>query len=158
MIFSLEALRARHGDSLLLHYGSADAPRVSLIDGGPRGVYGETLKPRLEALAAALRDTGKLGADDPLELDLVMVSHIDDDHVGGLLALTDELVEDKDRGREPWVAPKTLWHNTFEDVAGDDAVEADLPPAEVPSEGADAGAVLASVGQARRLRANAELL
>ena len=50
MIFSLEALRARHGDSLLLHYGTKSDPKLIVIDGGPSGVFKGALKPRLEAL------------------------------------------------------------------------------------------------------------
>jgi hypothetical protein len=157
MIFSLEALRARHGDCLLLHYGSAAEPRNVLIDGGPGGVYGETLRARLQALRDGLQQGGHLGPDDPLALDLIMVSHIDDDHIGGLLGLTGELLEDKDRGRAAWLRTKTLWHNAFGDLVEDTGALAELP-ADVPSEGADGGAVLASVRQGRRLQAEAELL
>ena len=37
-VFTLEALEAKHGDSLLLHYGTLDAPRLIVIDGGPRRI------------------------------------------------------------------------------------------------------------------------
>ncbi len=50
MLFSLEVLRAKHGDSLLLRYGNPDKPKLILIDGGPTGVYKDALKPRLEQL------------------------------------------------------------------------------------------------------------
>ena len=33
-IFTLEALQAKHGDALLLHYGDAASPRLIVIDGG----------------------------------------------------------------------------------------------------------------------------
>jgi len=154
VIFSLEALKARHGDLLLLHYGTAEDPRLALVDGGPGGSYGEALKPRLDEIRGGLQQQGKLGADEPLKLDLVMVSHIDDDHIGGLLGLTDALLG-ADR---PWLRTKTLWHNAFEDLADDAAVVAALPADDVPSEGADAGAVLASVTQGRKLQADAGLL
>jgi hypothetical protein len=39
--------RARKGDCLILHYGSADDPGLALIDGGPANVYKPFLKPRL---------------------------------------------------------------------------------------------------------------
>ena len=35
----LETLRAKYGDSLLLHFGTEEEPRLVLIDGGPPGVY-----------------------------------------------------------------------------------------------------------------------
>jgi hypothetical protein len=156
MIFSLEALRARHGDALILHYGTATAPRFTLVDGGPGGVYGETLRPRLEALLGALRQAGRVGRDDPLLLDLIMVSHIDDDHIGGLLGLTDELLDGTSGGTR-WVRTKTLWHNAFGDLADDDGALAELP-APGSSDDVDGAAVLASVKQGRRLQAEAELL
>ena len=48
--FSVEVIRARKGDCLLLHYGTKEQPRLGLIDGGPAGVYELFLKPRLKAL------------------------------------------------------------------------------------------------------------
>jgi hypothetical protein len=157
MIFSLEALRARHGDSLVLHYGTKDAPRNLLVDGGPGSVYGDALKPRLQELRSGLQQGGHLGKDEPLKLDLIMVSHIDDDHIGGLLRLTDGLLDDRKQGRPPWLRTKTLWHNAFGDLADDTGALAQLPD-ELPADGADAGAVLASVSQGRQLQAEAELL
>jgi hypothetical protein len=57
MRFSLEVIRARKGDCLILHYGTAE-PRLVLIDGGPMGVYGPHLKPRLAAIKAAASARG----------------------------------------------------------------------------------------------------
>ena len=126
MVFSLEALRAQHGDCLLLHFGAPGAPRTVLIDGGPGPVYGETLKPRLLQLRDHLMALGRIKAGDALPLELAMVSHIDDDHIGGLLALA----EDPDGGLGlscvSWVAPKTLWHNALMDLAGDSGSMGDL--------------------------------
>ena len=50
MLFTLEALQAKHGDSLILHYGKPKSPKMIVIDGGPAGVYKESLRPRLEEL------------------------------------------------------------------------------------------------------------
>ena len=69
------------GDCLLLHYGTSDEPALALIDGGPGGVYKPFLKPRLEAL----RDERGLSEAQSLPVDLCMLSHIDDDHVVGLV-------------------------------------------------------------------------
>jgi hypothetical protein len=155
MIFSLEALRARHGDSLLLHFGTPAKPSAVLIDGGPGAVYGDALKPRLVAMRDGLRGLGRIGADDPLPLELMMVSHIDDDHIGGLLGLTSELIDDQSLNRAPWVAPRTLWHNAFEDLADDEDGTASLA-ADPPR--SEAAAVIASVKQGKRLKSDAELL
>ena len=87
MIFSLDVRRARKGDCLLLHYGTESAPALVLIDGGPSNVYKPHLKPRLEKIQAG----SGLGAGDPLPIDLMMVSHVDDDHIHGMLDFTREL-------------------------------------------------------------------
>lgn len=100
-MFELEAVKAMQGDCLLLHWGTAAQPRLALIDGGPATVYRDFLRPRLAALIAAR------GA--PLKLDLVMLSHIDDDHINGLLDLCKE-IEDEDIE----VEIGRLWHNSLE--------------------------------------------
>ena len=101
-MFSLEAVKAKHGDCLLLHWGSAVDPKLALIDGGPNRVYLEFLKPRLLQLAAAR-------GQSRLKLDLTMVSHIDDDHIAGLLDLAEE-IENQDAP----VEIELLWHNSLE--------------------------------------------
>ena len=50
MFFTLDVRRARKGDCLVLHYGSADDPGLALIDGGPANVYKPFLKPRLDEI------------------------------------------------------------------------------------------------------------
>jgi hypothetical protein len=155
MVFSLEALRALHGDSLLLHYGTPADPKTVLIDGGPNAVYGQTLKPRLRELRDHLIGLGKISATEPLPLALTMVSHIDDDHIGGLIALTNDADGGLGIPHPCWVMPKTLWHNTFEEVAGGEVV---APVGELPHEDSKTAAVIASVGQGKKLRAAAETL
>jgi len=89
MIFSLEVRRARSGDCLILHFGTPADPGLLLVDGGPAQVYSSFLRPRLDALKSQ-RQGGE--EDTPLPIDAVMVSHIDDDHINGILELTRELV------------------------------------------------------------------
>ena len=79
MLFTLEALDAGKGDALLLHFGTIATPELIVIDGGPSGVYRRVLKPRLEELRASR------GENDRLTIRLAMVSHIDDDHINGIL-------------------------------------------------------------------------
>lgn len=119
MIFSLDVLRARKGDCLLLHYGSKDKPRLIMNDGGPRGVYGPHLKPRLNQI----RKTRRLADNTPIQVDLLMVSHVDDDHIQGILDLTRELLEAK-RDRKPqFVQVLSLWHNSFDEIIDDEPDE-----------------------------------
>jgi hypothetical protein len=60
MIFSLEALQAFHGDSLLLHAGTTDEPKLVLIDGGPSGTWATSLQPRLDELRGERAADGAL--------------------------------------------------------------------------------------------------
>ncbi|MFV2071842.1 MAG: hypothetical protein ACC742_04210 [Thermoanaerobaculales bacterium] len=165
MTFTLEALQAKHGDSLLLHYGDPTSPRLIVIDGGPSRVYTPTLRPRLEAI----RQT--LPPDSALPIRMLMVSHIDDDHINGVLDLTEELLE-KHENHEPLPYQiQTLWHNSFDDVVGANSAEllssgqAEVGAAsleEVTASfgqlSAEAAAIVASVRQGRRLRDDATVL
>jgi hypothetical protein len=161
-MFKLEVLPAGKGDCLMLHYGSEEDPRIALIDGGPGGVYRDHLRPRL----IELRDERGLGPNDTLALDLMMVSHIDDDHINGILALARELDDDRREGKPPFVAPDRFWHNSFDSLIGNNEVEtqaaltaqfgaasvsADLLPDDAGLSD-DAVMVLASVSQGHELR------
>lgn len=160
MIFSLDVRRARKGDCLILHYGSKTNPGLGLIDGGPSQVYGPHLKPRLQEI----RKLRKLAPDEPLTVDFLMVSHIDDDHINGVLELTKELLEAKAAQKRLPLKIKGVWHNTFDDIIGNNpkeltaAVTAQFGPASLTGEpdvdglDADVAKVLASVGQGFRLR------
>jgi hypothetical protein len=112
MIFSLDVRRARQGDCLLLHYGTKEKPGLVMIDGGPRGVYGAHLKPRLHAI----RKARGLDANKPLDVDLLIVSHVDDDHIQGILDLTKELLEAKREHQPQFVQVSSLWHNSFDEI------------------------------------------
>ncbi|HEY7675841.1 MAG TPA: hypothetical protein VIG69_02125, partial [Candidatus Methylomirabilis sp.] len=128
MIFTLEAIQADQGDCLILHYGSAKKPRFLLIDGGPAGVFKAALQPRLNAL----KDRWSPG--DALPLQMVMVSHVDDDHIRGVLDLTAMLTDRLDDMRPLPFTIRTLWHNSFDDILGneDDKLFAALAAAARP--------------------------
>lgn len=160
MIFTLEALRARHGDCLLLHYGDLDDPRLVLIDGGASRVWEERLQARLDALREEV-----VIDDGPLPIRLLMVSHIDDDHINGVLDLTSFLSERKERGEPAPYRVRELWHNSFDDILGNDpdellnaaalAVGAASTASAVPAgvvRGHQGSLLLASVNQGRQLR------
>lgn len=111
----LKVFQSDQGDCLLL--SGEDGTRI-LADGGMRSSY-------REHVAAALARLQRAGE----ELDLLYVSHIDRDHISGILQLLDDLVEwrvcdyqrrsgnqdfpEPDRPRPPKVA--RLWHNAFHD-------------------------------------------
>jgi len=134
MTMKLEAVKAEEG--------KAEAPALSLIDGGPPGVYAKYLKPRLAELRSGLASDS-----EPLPLELVMVSHIDSDHIAGVLnLLSDVETARNDKDDEPYEVGR-LWHNSFKQLtgAGEDSAKAAEKQSmdEVPK----AAAVVASFGQ-----------
>lgn len=139
---------------MLLHYGSADAPSLVLIDGGASGTFKKVLGPRL----AELR--GPSPEAKPLRLRLAVVSHLDDDHINGLLGLLDDQVRRvEDHGARTVVVDR-LWLNAFKDLTHT------VPPTGLTSAvsaagarladpraryGPESSAIVASIGQAERL-------
>jgi hypothetical protein len=110
MLFSVDIRPARRGDCLLLHFGARNRPGLVLIDGGPGNVYRPHLKPRLKRI----REARGLDEQDPLVLDLLLVSHVDDDHIRGILDLTREEIEAREAHRPGLVNVLSFWHNSFD--------------------------------------------
>jgi beta-lactamase superfamily II metal-dependent hydrolase len=102
-MFKLHVLQAQFGDSLMLEYGISAKPRYILIDGGPPGNYAADLQ------AALARDPGIGG-----ELDLLVASHIDNDHIVGILDLLADIEDDLVSGRPLRLRIARLWYNSFE--------------------------------------------
>lgn len=97
-MFTLDLLPARHGDALWLRYGDdSSSPHHVLIDGGPRN-------------AATTRAITQLLADNA-GLELVVVTHIDADHISGVLAvMEDDTVA---------LAPGDVWFNGWRHLPAD---------------------------------------
>ena len=119
MLFSLDVRRARKGDCFLLHFGSKNEPGLVMIDGGPKSVYKPHLEPRLKAIKAARG----LATEDPLQVDLLMVSHVDDDHIQGILDLTKEEITAKQAHQPQLLNVLSLWHNSFDEIIGHEPKE-----------------------------------
>ena len=113
MFFSLDVRRARKGDCLLMHFGSREKPGLVMIDGGPKAVYGPHLRPRLQEIR-----TKRVSGNKPLQVDLLMVSHVDDDHIQGILDLTRELRDAAEAQKPQFVQILGLWHNSFDNIIG----------------------------------------
>jgi hypothetical protein len=100
-----------------------------------------------------------------------MVSHIDDDHIDGIIRLTRQLLEEiEEEGRGSYKI-KTMWHNAFDDLIGNraedlrtasrDAVQAASVGGSLVDQDLvrhDTALVIASINQGRTLRDNATLL
>lgn len=107
-----EALQARYGDCILITF-DGDPPTRLLVDGGPAGVYRTALSPRL------LLERKDLPRHEPLVIDAVMVSHIDEDHILGILDLFGEL-QDCNQRQAPWpYRPSWLLHNSLDSLVGE---------------------------------------
>jgi len=169
VIFTLEAVKAKHGDALLVHYGPPGSPGLVMIDGGPSGVYGTDKAPGpLRQRLMALRDQRAKGK--ALPIDLMMVSHIDDDHIGGVLELTQELVDLNQENAPLLFDIRNLWHNSFDDILGPEAdnlfkvvggaAKAVSLDQATPTQGLEKheAAIVASVPQGRKLRNDAKAL
>ena len=78
-MFKLSFLPARFGDAIWIEYGSPVEPHYLLIDGGTAGTRHQIS----EKLGAA----GSM----PANLDLLVVSHIDHDHIQGVLVCSSRI-------------------------------------------------------------------
>ncbi len=103
----LNVVQADYGDSLILEYGRQDARHALLIDGGPPGVYAAHLKPALQQLSQR-----------SATLDAILLTHVDEDHVAGLVDLAYDLVEAKEESLAPLIPVRALWYNTFRQALG----------------------------------------
>lgn len=87
----LHALQAGHGDCLVIEYGNDPKQQhVVVIDGGVAGETTPTLKKLLKGWPEA-------------QIELLVVSHIDDDHIAGAIRLL------KDKHLRPRI--KDIWFN-----------------------------------------------
>lgn len=109
-MLELDVVQAAYGDCLILRYATTHTRRTLLIDGGPSGTYPLHLR-------QLLLDLSRAGSS----IDLAVLSHIDNDHVKGLLDLFAELLDAagvpaSNDDRPPPV--RELWHNAFSVSAG----------------------------------------
>lgn len=74
-MFTIDMLPAGRGDALWIEYGKASAPHRVMIDGGIAGTH-KALRARMNALPVAKR-----------RFDLLIITHIDLDHIAGVLKL-----------------------------------------------------------------------
>jgi hypothetical protein len=115
-VLALDVVQAAFGDCLIVRYETKRTRRLILVDGGPSGAYAADLRPHLLELSDAETSNRRL------KIDLAVLSHIDNDHVKGLLDLFTELEGAGEDGRSadgqrlPLI--NELWHNTFSVSAG----------------------------------------
>ena len=86
-----EFFRAGHGDSILV--STSNGTNI-LIDGGEEGTYGEEIEDSLD----------ERGIE---KLDLVVLTHIDSDHIGGIIEMLED-TDNHDRIEELWFNDSTV--------------------------------------------------
>jgi metal-dependent hydrolase (beta-lactamase superfamily II) len=97
-IFRITMLPAKQGDALWIEYGKGDRTRRILIDGGPIGAY-SALDDRMQALP-----------DGDKGVELLVVSHVDTDHIEGIIRLFAQK-------RSKWpVEPNDIWFNGWRHI------------------------------------------
>ena len=83
-MFKIELLPAGHGDSILITYGEGDSNHHILIDGGPYYFFVDKSKKKLGKRQSLSRRLNEL-IDKEAKLDLMVLTHIDADHIEGLV-------------------------------------------------------------------------
>ena len=134
-MFILHAVQAHFGDALILEFGTDAAPRFILIDGGPDTIYAKHLAGELKRIVTTRK------------LDAMIVSHVDNDHVLGLLDLLADVRDQRANGAAELVAIDAAWHNSFARTLGD-GTDIETRLAGMLQMAAAAGATLAHGGAA----------
>ena len=93
--FRIELLPARQGDAIWIEYGNSSRTRRILIDAGPIDAY-EDVESKLKTLP-----------EGDKRLELVVITHVDTDHIEGMIRLFAEK-------RQNWlIAPEDIWFNGY---------------------------------------------
>jgi beta-lactamase superfamily II metal-dependent hydrolase len=103
-VIKLHVVQAEYGDSVILESGVGTNLTTVLIDGGPYQTFEKHLKPTLQKLPIK----GKL--------DLVVLSHIDNDHIIGLVDLLEEIRDQRENRKKELLKISKLWHNSINDL------------------------------------------
>jgi ribonuclease BN (tRNA processing enzyme) len=135
-MFGLRVVQAEFGDCLVLEF--ADNPRrFILIDGGPDPTYERHLKSVLTEIA---NGGGKL--------DMVVLSHVDGDHIEGLIEFFTDL---RDTAGPHYITVGGLWMNTFSDSPEGTGLEAKIRALGAQAPAAMAAATVLTIGQGNDL-------
>jgi glyoxylase-like metal-dependent hydrolase (beta-lactamase superfamily II) len=98
-MFTVEMLPAGHGDALWLEYGEGDRRSRVLVDGGTGPTY-DVLRSRIASLPP-----------DDRRLELLVITHIDADHIEGVI----RLLQDVRLG----LRIDDVWFNGWQHLPGD---------------------------------------
>jgi hypothetical protein len=94
-VLEIEMMPASYGDCILLQYGTAQTRHRVLIDGGLEGNW--------RRLRDRLAEFGR-----PCMLDLLVITHIDEDHLGGIVKMLEQAPNT--------IQPQDVWFNGREQL------------------------------------------
>ena len=80
-MFTIEMLNAGHGDALLVQYGDDSGTHRILIDGGPYRAYDDP---------GGLLERIQMLGEDERTFELLVITHVDTDHIDGIITLLQE--------------------------------------------------------------------
>lgn len=87
----IQTLPAVNGDFIIVSSGSGEETNYVVIDGGTPGNYKKNFGPRLNVI----KDSNRV-------VDLLITTHIDDDHIGGVVNLFSDVKADKSFIKKVW--------------------------------------------------------
>lgn len=102
-MFNIDVLPALHGDALWIEYGDPHRPHRLLVDGGP---HSKALDQVVDYLI-----TERIDKQGGRGFDLVTVTHVDADHIAGVLKLFERGALDP--------APHDVWFNGWRHLPDD---------------------------------------
>lgn len=98
----MKVIQAEHGDALVVSYGK-DPVYHLLVDGGPENAF-----PNLLSVLESLRQDGIL------ILEAIVISHYDNDHIGGIIRLL--------RNAPDWLKINDIWFNGRKHISPSDSL------------------------------------
>ncbi len=108
----IKFLKANNGDAILIHFREGSIKRNILIDGGTGSTYSKKLrnKPTPQDLQKAIQAIKENGES----IDLLILTHVDDDHIGGILKWFSKDFDALDLIKNVWFNSGRTIHKFFE--------------------------------------------
>ena len=116
MSLMLKVLPASNGDSIIIKYGEKNNTKNIIIDGG-RGI----------ACYKALKGFFKEVSDKSNSIELVVITHVDDDHINGILKIMQDDSVNKNIVKDVWFNSGTLINGFLSEGIIDKSREILLP-------------------------------
>lgn len=107
----IKFLQAFNGDSIWISFLENDVPRNIIIDGGIGDTYENRLKRKGD-----LFDAIEWIKNNEQKIDLLVLTHFDDDHIGGILRWLN-------KDKEAPTLIKKVWFNSGKEIAKELAIE-----------------------------------